>query len=46
MRSDDIKVSKGLRVPVVALPDAEHMPSNGEEKQEDAWAFLCGGYTG
>jgi DUF1016 N-terminal domain/UvrD-like helicase C-terminal domain len=39
MTSDDIKVSKGLEFPVVALPGVGHMPANGEDEQEAARVF-------
>ena len=34
--SDDMKVSKGLVFPVVALPGVGHMPAQGEDEQEAA----------
>ena len=37
--SDDMKVSKGLEFPVVALPGVGHMPAKGEVEQEAAWVF-------
>lgn len=37
--SDDMKVSKGLAFPVVALPGVGHMPAKGEDEQEAAWVF-------
>ena len=39
MMSDDMKVSKGLEFPVVALPGAGHMPAKGEDEQEAARVF-------
>jgi superfamily I DNA/RNA helicase len=39
MTSDDMKVSKGLEFPVVALPGVGHMPSTGEDEQEAARVF-------
>jgi superfamily I DNA/RNA helicase len=39
MTSDDMKVSKGLEFPVVALPGVGHMPAKGEDEQETARAF-------
>jgi superfamily I DNA/RNA helicase len=39
MMSDDMKVSKGLRFPVVALSGVGHMPVKGEEEQEAARVF-------
>ena len=32
--SDDMKVGKGLALPVVALPGAGHLPAKGEDEQE------------
>ena len=40
MTSDDMKVSKGLEFPVVALPGVVHMPAKGEDEQEAA-RVLC-----
>ncbi len=37
--SDDMKVSKGLGFPVVALPGVGHMPAKGEDEQEVARVF-------
>ncbi|MBC7405370.1 MAG: ATP-dependent helicase, partial [Cytophaga sp.] len=37
--SDDMKVSKGLEFPVVALPGVGHMPAAGEDEQEAARVF-------
>ena len=37
--SDDMKVSKGLGFPVVALPGVGHMPAKGEDEQEAARVF-------
>ena len=37
--SDDMKVSKGLEFPVVALPGVGHMPAKGEDEQEAARVF-------
>ncbi len=39
MTSDDMKVSKGLEFPVVALPGVGHMPAEGEDEQEAARVF-------
>jgi hypothetical protein len=39
MMSDYMKVSKGLGVPVVALPGLGHMPAKGEDAKEAAWVF-------
>ena len=39
MMSDDMKVSKGLEFPVVALPGVGHMPVKGEDEQEAARVF-------
>ena len=36
MTSDDMKVSKGLEFPVVALPGVGHMPAPGEDEKEAA----------
>ena len=37
--SDDMKVSKGLEFPVVALPGVGHMPAAGEDEKEAARVF-------
>ena len=37
--SDDMKVSKGLAFPVMALPEVGHMPAKGEDEQEAARLF-------
>ncbi len=37
--SDDMKVSKDLGFPVVALPGVGHMPAKGEDEQEAARVF-------
>ena len=37
--SDDMKVSKGLKFPVVALPGVGHMPAAGEDEKEAARVF-------
>ncbi len=37
--SDDMKVSKGLEFPVVALPGVGHMPAKGKDEQEAARVF-------
>jgi len=37
--SDDVKVSKGLEFPVVALPGVGHMPAKGEDEQDSAPVF-------
>ena len=34
-----MKVSKGLELPVVALPGVGHMPAKGEDEQEAARVF-------
>ena len=39
MMSNDMRVSKGLEFPAVALPGAGHMPAKGEDEQEDARMF-------
>jgi ATP-dependent exoDNAse (exonuclease V) beta subunit len=39
MMNDDMKVSKGLEYPVVALPGAGHMPAAGEDEHEAARVF-------
>ena len=39
MTSDDMKASKGLGFPVVALPGMGHMPAKGEDEQEAARVF-------
>lgn len=39
MTSDHMKVSKGLELPVVALPGVGHMPAKGEDEQEAVWVF-------
>ena len=39
MMSDDMKVSKSLGFPVVALPGVGHMPAKGEDEKEAAWVF-------
>ncbi len=36
MTSDDMKVSKVLEFPVVALPGVGHMPANGADEQDAA----------
>ncbi len=36
---DDMKVSKGLEFPVVALPGAGYMPAKGEDEREVARMF-------
>ena len=36
---DDMKVSKGLEFPVVALPGVGHMPAKGEDEAEAARVF-------
>lgn len=33
---DDMKVSKGMELPVVALTGVEHMPAKGEEDEQEA----------
>ena len=37
--SDDMKVSKGLEFPVVALPGVGRMPAKGEDEKEAARVF-------
>lgn len=37
--SDDMKVSKGLEFPVVALPGVGHTPAPGEVEKEAARVF-------
>jgi len=39
MKSDDMKVSKGLAFPVVGLPGVGHMPAKGEDEQQAARVF-------
>ena len=39
MKSDDMKVNKGLEFPVVALPGVGHMPAKGEDEQGAARVF-------
>ena len=39
MKSDDMKVNKGLEFPVVALPGVGHMPAAGEDEREAARVF-------
>jgi hypothetical protein len=39
MMNDDMKVSKGLDFPVVALPGVGHMPAPGEDEKEAARVF-------
>ena len=39
MKNDDMKVSKGLEFPVVALPGVGHMPAAGEDEQVAARVF-------
>ena len=39
MMSDDMKVSKGLKFPVVALPGVGHMLVKGDDEQEGARVF-------
>jgi superfamily I DNA/RNA helicase len=39
MMSDDMKVSKGLEFPVVALPGVGRMPAKGEDAQEATRVF-------
>lgn len=39
MTSDDMKVSKGLEFPVVALPGVGHTPAPGEVEKEAARVF-------
>lgn len=35
----NMKVSKGLGVPVVAMPCVGHMPGKGGDELEAAWVF-------
>jgi len=44
--SDDVTVSSGLGLTVVALPGMGHMPAKGEDEQEAARGVLCRGHTG
>ena len=37
--SDDMKLSKGLELPVVALPGVGHMPAAGEDEKDAARVF-------
>jgi superfamily I DNA/RNA helicase len=39
MKSDDMKFSKGLALPMVALPGAGHMPAKGVNEKEAARVF-------
>ena len=39
MMRDDMKVSKGLKFFLVALPGVGHMPARGEDEQEAARVF-------
>jgi superfamily I DNA/RNA helicase len=39
MMSDDMKVSKGLEFPLVALPCVGHMPAKGEDEKDSARVF-------
>lgn len=39
MMSDDMKLSKGLEFPVVALPGVGHTPAKGEDEKEAARVF-------
>ena len=34
-----MKISKGLKLPVVALPGVGHIPAKGEDEQEAARVF-------
>ena len=38
--SDEMKLSKGLEFPVVALPGLGHMPAKSEDEQEAARVFV------
>ena len=40
---DDMKVSKGPAVPVVAQPRVGRLPFKGENEQEAARVFICRG---
>ena len=42
--SDDMKVSKGLEFPVVALPGVGRMPAAGEDEQEAARVFYVASF--
>jgi hypothetical protein len=42
MMSDEMKVSKGMKFPVVALPGVGHMLANGEDEQQAARMFCVG----
>ena len=46
MTSDDMKVSKGLEFPVVALPGVGHMPAKGEDEQLAARVFYVAATRG
>ena len=37
--SDDMRVSKGLEFPVVALPGVGHMPAKGADEKDAARVF-------
>lgn len=37
--SDDMRASKGLELPVLALPGVGLMPANGEDEKEAAQVF-------
>ncbi len=39
MMSDDMRASKGLELPVLALPGVGLMPANGEDEKEAAQVF-------
>ena len=46
MTSDDMKVSKDLEFPVVALPGVCHMPAKDEDEQEAARVFYVAASRG
>jgi hypothetical protein len=39
--SDDLKVSKGMGLPVVAQPGLGHMPAKGDDAQEGERVFYA-----
>ncbi len=45
MMRDDMKVSKGLEFPVVALAGVGYMPAKGEDEQEAARVFYVAAYS-
>ena len=46
MTSDDMKVSKGLGFPLVALPGVGHMPAKGVYELEAALVFYVAATRG